>query len=129
MSLCLKCVSSEYLPCLVKRRMSLTFEMFGDLTLTFEMFDDLTDASHLWSDVMEGGLHQCYVDVIDSSINIDREILNQKGIVISSMNPFNGFQLYLYEKLVNSLFTICYCQLCNFPANFIFFIIKLSFSD
>ena len=35
----------------------------------FEMFGDLTDASHLWSDVMEGGLHQRYVDVIDSSIN------------------------------------------------------------
>ena len=39
----------------------------------FEMFGDLTDASHLWShlwsDVMEGGLHQCYVDVIDNSIN------------------------------------------------------------
>ena len=36
---------------------------------SFEMFGDLTVVSHLWSDVMEGGLHQCYVDVIDSSIN------------------------------------------------------------
>ena len=35
----------------------------------FEMFGDLTDASHLWSDMMEGGLYQYYVDVIDSSIN------------------------------------------------------------
>ena len=42
----------------------------------FEMFDDLTDASHLWSDVMEGGLHQCYVDVIDSNINKHNNIKN-----------------------------------------------------
>ena len=43
------------------------------------MFGDLTDASHLWADVMEGGLHQCYVDVIDSSINNSLQ-----GLLLSS---------------------------------------------